>query len=162
MCLCRLVAFCVTFNDLCCSKQGCGLLSRIQLGVTDQSCQSSQNEFCITLWSCFCSLLTSKWEVSTGWFLYSCINFSQSTPIFVISSYIDNIETNLPIGKHTLHGFTWYFGESVGKDVFRCFIYVFVLVCCNSCHFLRFMLLNATLWFNVTHTIKINGPKLAD
>ena len=44
MCLFQLVAFCVTFNDLCCSKHFCGLLLRIHLKVTDQSRQTSLNE----------------------------------------------------------------------------------------------------------------------
>ena len=54
---------------------------------------------------------------------------------FVKSSYIDDIETNLPIGKHTLRAFTWHLEEIVGKGLFRCFIYVFVAICCISCHF---------------------------
>ena len=65
--------------------------------------------FCITPRSCFCSLLTWNSEGNTSRLLHSCTNFSQSTPIFVRSSYIDNNETNLPIAKHTLHVFTWYF-----------------------------------------------------
>ena len=39
MCLSRLVAICVTFNDLCCSKQRSGLLSHIHLRVTHRSWQ---------------------------------------------------------------------------------------------------------------------------
>ena len=38
-------------------------------------------------------------------------------------------------------------------------------VCFDLLHFvslLRFMLLNATLWFTVMHTIKRNEPKLAE
>ena len=31
---------------------------------------------CITLRKCFCSLLTSNWEVNTGRLLYSCTNFT--------------------------------------------------------------------------------------
>ena len=53
----------------------------------------------------------------------------------VISSYIDNIETNLLIGKHTLHVIKWHFEEIVAKSLARCFIYVFVSICCKSCHF---------------------------
>ena len=63
-------------------------------------------QFCIAFGSCFCSLLTSKWEVNTGGSLYSFIHFAQITQIFVISSYIEHIETNLLIGKHTLRVFT--------------------------------------------------------
>ena len=50
-----------------------------------------------------CSLLTSNWEVSTGGLH---LNFTQNTKTFGISSYIYDIETNLPIGKHTLGVFT--------------------------------------------------------
>ena len=39
MCLCRFVALRVTLNHLC-----CGLLSRIQLRVIDQSCHTGRNE----------------------------------------------------------------------------------------------------------------------
>ena len=44
MCLFWFVAFRVTFNDLCCWRQRWGLLSRIQLGITNQSWQTSPNE----------------------------------------------------------------------------------------------------------------------
>ena len=45
MCFSWFVAFCVTFNDLCCWTQRCGLLSRMQLRLTNQSSQTSPNEF---------------------------------------------------------------------------------------------------------------------
>ena len=54
----------------------------------------------------FCSLLTSNWKVSTGLSLYSFISFAQNTQTFVINSYIQGIEKNLGIGKHTLRVFT--------------------------------------------------------
>ena len=44
MCLSRLVAFCVTFNDLCCLTQRCGLVSRIHLWGTHQSWQTGPNQ----------------------------------------------------------------------------------------------------------------------
>ena len=44
MCLSRFVAFCVTFNDLCCRTKRCGLLSRIHLWVTDQSWHTGPND----------------------------------------------------------------------------------------------------------------------
>ena len=118
--------------------------------------------FGITLWSDFCSLLTSNWEVSTSRLLYTINSFAQITQIFVISSYVEDIETNLPVEKHTLRVFAWYFEEIVGKSLFRFFVYVVVLICCISCQFYRFVLLNATLWLTVTHTFVGNGPKLAD
>ena len=49
--------------------------------------------------------MTSKWEVITGPFLYSFIIIAQITQNFVIGSYIEDIETNLFIGKHTLRVF---------------------------------------------------------
>ena len=50
----------------------------------------------------FCRLMTTNWEVSTGRLHYSIIIFTQITQKFAISSSIDDIDTNLPIGKHTL------------------------------------------------------------
>ena len=43
-CLSRFVAFHITFNDLCCSSERCGLLSRIHLKVTDQTRHTGPNE----------------------------------------------------------------------------------------------------------------------
>ena len=54
----------------------------------------------------FCSLLPPNWEVSTACFLYSFINSAQSTQKNVLSLYIEDSETNLPIGKPTLRVFT--------------------------------------------------------
>ena len=88
----------------------------------------------------FCTLLTSNWEVSTGPSPYCFINFAQTKQKFVISLYIDDIETNFPIGKHPLRVVTLKFEDIVGKNLFRCFIYVFFSICCISCHFLRLML----------------------
>ena len=61
---------------------------------------------CITLEGCFCSLLTSNWEVYTGRSLYSFISFIQIKTNFVFSSSIQDIETNLLTGKHNLRVFT--------------------------------------------------------
>ena len=62
---------------------------------------------CITLRSCFCSLLTSNWEVSTGRSPCSFISFDQITQNFVLSSFIKDIAANLPFRKHILRVFTW-------------------------------------------------------
>ena len=51
---------------------------------------------------CFCSLLISNWEVSTGRFLNSFLITSEITKQFVIISFIEDNETNLPIEKHIL------------------------------------------------------------
>ena len=45
LCLSEFVAFGGTFNNLSCSLQPCGLLSRIQLRLTYQSWQSGPNDF---------------------------------------------------------------------------------------------------------------------
>ena len=142
MCLPRFVAICVTFNDLCCRTKRCGLLSRIHLWVTDQSWHTGFKWFRITLRTCFCILLTSNWEVSSGCSLNNFINFAQTTQKFVINSYIEAIETKLSIGKHTLRVFTRNFEEIVGKTLFGCFIFVFASIvafhvtfndlCCSS------------------------------
>ena len=44
-CLSWFVAFRVTFNDLCCWTKRCGLLSRLHLGVTAQTCQTGPKKF---------------------------------------------------------------------------------------------------------------------
>ena len=80
----------------------------------------------------------------------------------VISSYIEDIETNLPIGKHILCVFTWCFEEIVGKNLLGFFIYMFVWICCMMGHFQGYMLLNETFRLVVTYTFKGSGPKLAD
>ena len=113
---------------------------------------------CITPRSCLCSFLTSNWEVTADLSLNRFLIISQIVQLFVISSYIEGIETNLRIEKHTLRVFTWYFEQIVGKKLIRWFIYVFVSICCNSCHFSRFMLLNGTLWLTVTHAFKRKEP----
>ena len=117
---------------------------------------------CITPRSCLCSFPTSNWEVNADFSLNKFLIISQIVQLFVISSYIEGIETNLRIEKHTLRVFTWYFEQIVGKQLIRCFIYVFVSICCNSCHFSRFMLLNGTLWLTVTHAFMGKEPKLVD
>ena len=130
--------------------------------VIEPTLANWSKRFDIAFRSYFCSLLTSDWGVSTGRFLYSFKSFSQITQKLVISSYVEEMETNLPVGKHTLRGFTCYFRAIVGKSLFRCFIYVFVSICCILCHFYRFMLLNALLWLTVTKTFNCNGPNLAE
>ena len=66
MCLCRFVALRVTLNNLC----PC-LLSHAFVD-NGPKLEDWSKWICITLRSCFCSLLTSNWEVSTSGFLYSC------------------------------------------------------------------------------------------
>ena len=97
MCLFRFVAFCVSFNDFC-----FGPFSRIHLGVTNQSAQTFPNESAFPLRSCFCSWLTSNWEVSPGRSWYIFVDFAQSQLQFFMISYIEDNETNLLTGKRTL------------------------------------------------------------
>ena len=121
----RFVAFRVTFNDLCCWTKRCGILSRIHIRLTDKSWKTSPNEF-VLHFRLFWYFADIKLEVSTGRLHYNIINVIQFIQTFVISSYFDDIETNLPIGKHTLRLFAWYFGKIVGKGLFQGFIFVFV------------------------------------
>ena len=69
----------------------------------------------------FC-LLISFWEVTANRCAYNLTNFAQITQKLVISSLIEDIETNPPIGKHTLRVFTCLFKKIVDKNMFRCFI----------------------------------------
>ena len=61
---------------------------------------------CITPQSCLCSFLTSNWEVNADLSLNRFLIISQTVQLFVISSYIEGIERNLRIEKHTLRVFT--------------------------------------------------------
>ena len=112
----------------------------------------------VTLGGCFCSLLTSHWEVSTGRSPCSFIIVVQLTQTFVISSYIEDIETNLPIGKHT----------------FRALYDILKRLLSKICFHASFMCLSRFVAFRVffndtgiccvllPRTFKDNGPKLAD
>ena len=97
MCLFRFVAFCVTFNDFCCC-----LFSRIHLRVTNQRWQTGPNESGFPFRSCFCSWLTSNYEVSPGRSWYISVAFAQNRLQFVMSSYIEDNETYVLIRKCTL------------------------------------------------------------
>ena len=57
---------------------------------------------CITHQSCLCNLLTSNWEPNADLSLNSFLISSEITKQFVIISFIENNETNLPFEKHTL------------------------------------------------------------
>ena len=46
--------------------------------------------------------MTSNWEVSIGRFLNSFLITSEITKQFVIISFVEDNETNLPIERHTL------------------------------------------------------------
>ena len=120
--------------DLCCWTQRCGLLSRIRLKITNQVRQTSPNESVLHFWFVF----VACWRQIGKLVQVVCITvslFSRITQTFIISSFIDDVETNLAIGKHTLGAFAWHFEEIVGKSLLRCFIYVFYSICCISCHF---------------------------
>ena len=80
-------------------------------------------------------MLTSNWEFSTSSLRYTVVNFTQITHFLIISLYIEDIETSLSIGKHTLRAFTWNFEEIVVNGLLRCFIYVFVSIYSFYSHF---------------------------
>ena len=144
------------FNEL-----WCGLLSCMHLWVTDQSWRTGPNEsalhFEVVFVVCWHQIRKLLWSFSKQFY-----NFFLNALHIVISSYIEDIETNLPIGKHILRVFTWYFEEIVGKNLLRFFIYMFVSICCVLGHFQGFMLLNETFRLAITNTFKGSGPKLAD
>ena len=76
-------------------------------------------------------MLTSNWKVSTGRSPQSFITFIQTTQNFVIILYIEDIETNLPIGKHTLRVL-----YEILKRLFQKFVSTFNLcVCYYLLHF---------------------------
>ena len=76
-------------------------------------------------------MLTSNWKVSTGRSPQSFITFIQTTQNFVIILYIEDIETNLPIGKHTLRVL-----YEILKRLFQKFVSTFNLcVCFYLLHF---------------------------
>ena len=145
MCLCQIFVIHVISNILCCRTLCCCLLSRMHLKVTDQNWITGPNESLLHFKIGCCSFLTSNWENSIVRLHYSFIIFTQITQTFVRSPYIDDIETKIPIGKHTVRVFAWYIEKIGRKGLFRCFIYVFVSICCISCHFSQFVLFNATL-----------------
>ena len=70
-------------------------------------------------------MLTSNWKVSTGRSPQSFITFIQTTQNFVIILYIEHIETNLPIGKHTLRKL-----YEILKRLFQKFVSTFNLCVC--------------------------------
>ena len=112
---------------------------------------------CTTLRSCFCRVLTSNWKVSTGRFSQSFITFIQTTQNFVIILYIEDIETNLPIGKHTLRVL-----YEILKRLFQKFVLTFNLcVCFYLLHFVS-LFNNLCCGSLVTHTFKGNGPNSAN
>ena len=156
LCLSRFAAFCDIFEEF-----WCGLLSCMHLWVTDQSWRTGPNEsalhFEVVFVVCWHQIRKLVRSFSKQFYHY----FLNALQI-VISSYIEDIETNLPIGKHILCIFTWYFEEIVGKNLLGCFIYVFVSICCMLGHFQGYMLLNERFRLAITNTFKGSGPKLAD
>ena len=107
---------------------------------------------CITLRKCFCGVLTSNWKVSTSCSPQSFITFIQTTQNFVIILYIEDIETNLPIGKHTLRVL-----YEILKRLFQKFVSMFNLcVCfyllhCCICISLFYVVLIPTYFENLGH-----------
>ena len=57
---------------------------------------------CITPQSCLCSLLASNWELNADLSLNSFLISSEVAKQFIIYSFIEDNETNIPNEKHTL------------------------------------------------------------
>ena len=97
----------------------------------NQGWQSGPSESVLHFEVVFCRVLTSNWKVSTGRSPQSFITFIQTTQNFVIILYIEDIETNLPIGKHTLRVL-----YEILKRLFQKFVSTFNLcVCFYLLHF---------------------------
>ena len=118
MCNSWFAAIPVFIKDLCGWMQRCASLSCMQLRLTDDSWQTSPNEsvlhFEIVVVGCWhqTEKLVQVVYITFSLFLLKLINF------IVISSYIDDIETNLANGKHTFSVFIWHLKEIVGKVCF--------------------------------------------
>ena len=96
LCVCfYLLHFVSLFNNLC-----CGALSRKHLRVTTKLSKLVQMSLHYIL-KYFCSLLTTNWKVNASLSLNSFLIVFPIAQQFVISSYTEDIETNLRIGKHT-------------------------------------------------------------
>ena len=88
-----------------------------------------------TLRSCFCRVLTSNWKVSTGRSPQSFITFIQTTQNFVIICILNTLKQIFQLEKHTLR-VLYEILKRLFQNLFRRLIYVFVFICCISCHFL--------------------------
>ena len=162
MCFSWFVAIPVPFNDLCCWTQCCGSLSRTQLRLMDQSWQTSPNEsvlhFEIVFVVCW-HQIEKLAQVVYITFLFVLLKLQN---FIVLSSNMDDIETNLANAKHTFHVFIWHFKEIVGKvcfdPSFMClfrfvaFRIAFNNLCCwmQRCGLLSRILLRA--WNQIWHT----------
>ena len=90
---------------------------------------------CITPRSSLCSFLTSNWEVNADLSLNRFLIISQIVQLFVISSYIEGIETNLRIEKHTLRVLYNNLKKIFAKFGFDGSFMELFSICCISCHF---------------------------
>ena len=88
--------------------------------------------YILKLFLLFADIKFGSWQRS---FIKQFYRYFLNTKQLAISSYIENIETNLLLRKHTLRVFTGSFEKIVGKILFHCFIYVFDSICCISFHF---------------------------
>ena len=111
---------------------------------------------CITLEGCFCSLLTSNWEVNTGRSPYSFVSVVQFKKNFVFSSYVEDNETNLPIENHTLRVLYDNLKKMFAKIGFDAsFMYLFQFVAFR-------VTFNELCSGLLSHAFVDNIPKLAD
>ena len=97
-------------------------------------------------------MLTSNWKINTGRSPQSFITFIQTTQNFVIILYIEDIETNLPIGKHTLRVLYEILKRLFQKFVstFNLCVCFYLLLCC-ICISLFYVVLNPTYFENLGH-----------
>ena len=96
----------------------------MHLWVTDQSWRTAPNESALHF-EVVCLVWLHQTRKLLRSFSKQFYNFLLNALQIVISSYIENIETNLPVGKHILRVFTCYFEENVGKNLLGFLIYMF-------------------------------------
>ena len=107
---------------------------------------------CITPRSCLYSFLTSNWEVNADLSLNRFLIISEIVQLFVISSYIEGIETSLLIEKHTLRVLYNNLKKLFAKFGFDDSFMELFSICCISCHF------NDLCCGLLSHTFVDNGP----
>ena len=91
----------------------------------------------ITPQSSFCNFLTSNPEVSGGHSVVVFNDFAQNTPKSARISSSYSIETNITIGKHTLHSFNHVFNCLFGNVCLDVTFMRFITIFCISSHFPR-------------------------
>ena len=141
--------------------QLCGLLSLLPLKVANQSWHTGPNETVLHFQVVFVISRHQIGELVLVIFWTVSLILHKIRKTWSKVRYVNTLKQTFQLKGLPCMFFVWYFHQIVGKNLFQCFIYMFVSIYCILCHFQRFMVLNATLWLTVTHTFKGNGPKLA-